>query len=211
MFRQEIKFIFRKLLHNKSYTLINPHGTDHSSYKPLLLIFKHISREWESDRFHPGTKKIYRVNPNDQNSPDGPAGPYGIIGPYAKKEIPGIENYVRCFFPQSLGIQPEGDTEIFLESACMYADLSLFDLFHFPILTGDAHIPDVSNWRYSPPEKQNNFSGHKTRSEESRAKYTYREDSSKEFQIIAVMDNLPPYLLHSSRYHPIPRTQERYI
>lgn len=113
--------------------------------------------------------------------------------PYAKKEIPGIENYVRCFFPQSLGIQPEGDTEIFLESACMYADLSLFDLFHFPILTGDAHIPDVSNWAILSSRKAEQFFGTQNPiGRIIRAKYTYREDSGKEFQIIAVMDNLPP-------------------
>lgn len=192
MSRQEIKFIFRKLLRNKSYTLINLSGLT-IALTAALLIFKHISREWESDRFHPGTKKIYRVTHNDQNSPQWSGRTYGIIGPYAKKEIPGIENYVRCFFPQSLGIQPEGDTEIFLESACMYADLSLFDLFHFPILTGNAHIPDVSNWAILSSRKAEQFFGTQNPiGRIIRAKYTYREDSSKEFQIIAVMDNLPP-------------------
>lgn len=192
MFRQEIKFIFRKLLRNKSYTLINLTGLT-IALTASLLIFKHINREWESDRFHPNTKKIYRVTHSDQNSPRWSGLTYGIIGPYAQKEIPGIENYARCFLPQSLGIQLEENTELFLESACMYADLSFFDLFHFPILTGNIHTSDISNWVVLSSRKAEQLFGTQNPIGKTiRAKYISREDSGKEFQVIAVMDNFPP-------------------
>lgn len=94
MIREYLKMIGRRILRHKIYAIINVVGFT-IAFTSVLLIYMHVVKEWKTDRFHRHADQIYRVtlkSKYDQNWSSYTSAP---TAPYAAKEFPGIEEYVR--------------------------------------------------------------------------------------------------------------------
>jgi putative ABC transport system permease protein len=136
MFKNYFKMAFRNLWKNKGFSAINIFGLA-TGIAICLLITLFVKDELSYDKYNEKANRIYRVNSdvringtefNDRVS----AAP---LGPVLAKEYPQIEKTVR--------IRDEGKilvkkgTETLLEPNSCFADSTLFDVFTFPMISGD--------------------------------------------------------------------------
>ncbi|MDA1029002.1 MAG: ABC transporter permease [Bacteroidetes bacterium] len=138
MFGNYLKSALRSLRKQLGYTAINLFGLA-LGLAVSLLIFLFVQHELSFDTYHPESKNTYRVvldarfNGSAMLAPIAPA-------PMAKAllaDYPEVENTARVFgFGGELMIK-RGDAA-FLDRQIMMADSSLFDMFQFEFLRGDA-------------------------------------------------------------------------
>ncbi|MEQ9438241.1 MAG: ABC transporter permease [Cyclobacteriaceae bacterium] len=140
MLRSYLKIAYRNLLKNKVFSLINIFGLA-IGMVACLLILQYVQYELSYDNFHENGDRIYRVGvawyyPTGELE-ENDAGNFGAAGPAMKADIPEVEAFAR-FRPWF------GNTLIKYEDVTLpqehiyFADPSVFTIFSFPILQGDA-------------------------------------------------------------------------
>lgn len=136
MFKNYIKVAVRNLLRYKVYSIINIFGLALGITCTILLAL-FIQHELSYDNYHENADRIYRV-----------AASYKLGGqnyelastpaPLAKtllEEFPEVEKTVR--FRRRGGNVIEYKNNVFKESETIYADNSVFDIFHINLLKGN--------------------------------------------------------------------------
>ncbi|MFQ5751728.1 MAG: ABC transporter permease [bacterium] len=146
MFKNFVKISLRNLGKYKSYSFINIVGLA-IGMAVCLLIFLFVQDELSYDRFHKNADHIYRVV-GDLNtgkiSPESAAtGP--PLAPAMLVEMPSVLDAVRIAHKRDVLVQ--SDSRRFYENRVGYADASMFNVFSFPLITGDAAT--VLTARYS--------------------------------------------------------------
>lgn len=137
MFKSYITVAVRNLKRHKVYSFINISGLA-LGLACCVLILLWISDEIRYDRFHEQTENIYRVV-NDLNYgpysqlTDGTAFP---LGPAMKEEIPEVKEAIRLL-PTRKMLVAYGENRYYEENF-YFADPSLFSIFTFPFVQGDA-------------------------------------------------------------------------
>ncbi|GJM35671.1 MAG: ABC transporter permease [Saprospiraceae bacterium] len=136
MLRNQFKLALRLLVKNKTYAVINLLGLA-VGLACCLLIGAYIRHELSFDRYHPNADRIYRL----ANHVAGASYENGIAkvtapwGAEAKRTIPEIEQMCRfVFFGQA--VFKKEDQPVF-ERNGFYADASVFELFSWPLVSGD--------------------------------------------------------------------------
>lgn len=133
-----LKSALRSLRKQPGYTAINLFGLA-LGLAVSLLIFLFVQHELSFDTYHPSSKNTYRVvldarfNGSTMLAPIAPA-------PMAKAllaDYPEVENTTRVFGFGGERMIKRGDAA-FLDRQIMMADSSLFDMFQFEFLRGDA-------------------------------------------------------------------------
>ncbi len=139
MFKSYLTIAFRSFWKNKFYSLLNIFGLA-SGVASCLLIFLFVSHELGYDKFLKDKEQIFRVvTAGKMGEEAGRLAVSGsIVGPVAKREIPGVQMFCRyaevgVFKPT---IVSEGE-RVFLEKSFSYADSSFFKVFSFNLLEGD--------------------------------------------------------------------------
>ncbi|RMD93019.1 MAG: FtsX-like permease family protein, partial [Calditrichaeota bacterium] len=137
MFKNQFKIAIRNLLKNKIYTIINITGLA-IGMASSILIFLFVLDELSYDRYHKNAERIYRIVEESQA--------YGKLislpqmqapmGPALVATFPEVENAVRLFPVRSTVLVRYGEKS-FNEEGLLYADSTIFDIFTFPILSGD--------------------------------------------------------------------------
>ena len=130
--------IGRRILRHKIYAIINVVGFT-IAFTSVLLIYMHVVKEWKTDRFHRHADQIYRVtlkSKYDQNWSSYTSAP---TAPYAAKEFPGIEEYVRVA-DWLFDVKKATDKEYLRNKNCLQVDKQFFDLFSFPLVSGDVKM-----------------------------------------------------------------------
>lgn len=151
------KFIFRNMTRNRVYSLINITGLT-IALAATLLIYSHVVKEWKTDRFHTDGKNIYRVTVLASGAAHWSSEVCSPLGEYARKEIPGIKDYVRVVAPKSYLVKTEAAQEFLPEKKCVFADPQLFSVFSFPLRSG--HIaPDAKGWVVLSPHIAQKYFG----------------------------------------------------
>lgn len=138
MIREYLKMIGRRILRHKIYAIINVVGFT-IAFTLVLLIYMHVVKEWKTDRFHRHADQIYRVtlkSKYDQNWSSYTSAP---TAPYAAKEFPGIEEYVRVA-DWLFDVKKATDKEYLRNKNCLQVDKQFFDLFSFPLVSGDVKM-----------------------------------------------------------------------
>jgi len=137
MLTNYLKLTIRNMGLNKGYFIINLLGLVIGIISFILIIFW-IKAENSYDKFHKNAERIYRVNYLlyeegilEQHSASGS----GAIGREMKNAFPEVENYTR--FTRTENLVRYGD-KTFKEKNILYAQSSFFDIFTFPLLTGNA-------------------------------------------------------------------------
>ena len=137
MFRNHLKIAWRILTRGGIYSIVNILGLA-VGIACCLIIVLYIGKELSYDRFHQKADRIYRIslslqNDNDESTVAWAPGP---LGPALGAVIPEVEN-VAQLSSGSETIVARKDVKAY-ESEFLYATPSLFELFDFPVLSGDA-------------------------------------------------------------------------
>jgi len=140
MFKNYFKIAWRSLLKYKGFSAINIFGLS-IGITCCVLVSLFIKDELSFDRYHKDANRIYRVvkdfvNDDGSKLPDATTPP--AIGAAIQKDIPEIEHMVR-FMPGWGGqFYVRNGEKKFIEENVYRADSSIFDVFSFTFLRGNA-------------------------------------------------------------------------
>ncbi len=140
MLRNYLKIAYRNLLKNKVFSLINILGLA-IGMAACLLILQYVRFELSYDDFHEKGDRIYRVGvawhyPNGELE-EKLTGNFGAAGPAMKAELPEVEAFAR-FRPWFGSTLIKYDNVTLSQEHIYFADPSVFTIFSFPVLQGDA-------------------------------------------------------------------------
>lgn len=138
MLRNYLKTAWRNLWKNKTFSAINIFGLS-VGVAAFLLIVNYLRFEYSYDDAHINKNRIFRVpmvvaekNGKEQTF----AFTYPAVAPALKKDFPEIEQVAR--FRRQGGIVSQGDLRIIEPGMVYYADSTLFNIFSFRFVKGDA-------------------------------------------------------------------------
>jgi len=139
LFWSNVRIALRRLRLQRAYAVINVGGMA-LGLACTLMILLWVRDELGYDRFHVKADRIYRVvlSTSDDGQPTNANGSFGL-GPALKKDFPEVEETVRV---RKMEQNPKryvgyGDKK-FYEPRFFYAEPSLFTVFDFPLVRGDA-------------------------------------------------------------------------
>lgn len=138
MFKNYFFIAYRNLSKYKSFTLINVCGLA-IGISAALIISMYAFNELTYDRFHPLAERIYLVY-KERITPNGIQPTYDTWMPLTerlKSEFPEIEKSSRSFVDDAV---VKVDEQQF-DAETLYADPAFFDMFHFPLVQGNAENP----------------------------------------------------------------------
>jgi len=140
MIKNYFKTAWRNLVKNKFYSVINIAGLTLGLAIGMLILLW-VQDELSFDSFHTKTKNIYRVNSflgsgSTKRIWDNAQAP---VATYALKEVPGVKNAVRIShgYNSVFGYKDK----LIKEENTAYTDPSLFRMFDFKWIKGDAKNP----------------------------------------------------------------------
>ncbi len=142
MWKNYLLLFVRNLRRQKLFSTINLLGLT-VSLASTLLIYLYVRHEFSYDRFHQDVDRIYRVNQtfiwgeNNKNqfASTGPGVAYSI-----NQELPEVELMTSIHTPGNFIVSyttPTNEVISFEEKRVLAADSNFFNMFHFPILSGN--------------------------------------------------------------------------
>jgi len=138
MIKNYFKIAVKNLSRNKIYSFINIAGLSIGLACAMMIIL-YVKDEISYDRFHANVNNIYRIVTQgiDKNGGKGRKDPNtGFLqGPRFAQNVPEIKNFVRI---QSGNENIKMGTEV-KDQDLLLADSTFFDVFSFPLLSGDRH------------------------------------------------------------------------
>ncbi len=138
MFKNYFKIAWRNLSRNKIYSFINIAGLSIGLACAMLIIL-YVKDEVSYDRFHKNVGNIYRITTQgiDKNGVKGRKDPNTgyLQGPRFAQNVPEIKYFVRV---QSGSENIKTGTEV-KDQDLLYADSTFFDVFSFPLISGNPH------------------------------------------------------------------------
>lgn len=135
MIYKNIKLSFRNILKNKGISFINILGLA-IGMMAVLLIWQYITFERGYDKYLDKADRIQRLvfYRYYQTGLDKSVGNNYAAGQMAYEKIPAIENFCRC---KTLTQYIEAKDQIFKEERTLFADSSFFDIFSYPVTSGN--------------------------------------------------------------------------
>ncbi len=137
MLRHYFKIIFRNLIRNKLYTLINLFGLSTGIAASLILLL-YIQHEMSFDQFHDKKAQIYRIISIGENLDNiEPKAPYKL-GPLLKSNFPQIDKVCRL---REFHFNIKKGENFIDEKKIIQVDSTFFKVFSFKIIYGNAQNP----------------------------------------------------------------------
>ncbi len=130
--------VIRRFKSNILFTSINMAGLS-LGLACCLLIFIYVKSEYGYDRFHENFDRLYRLTLTVTDL-EGKAPGYATgnsvfpMGPTLKREVPGVEDFVRITEDYQPAVIKVGGNVFF--QPIVYADESFFNIFSLPLLHG---------------------------------------------------------------------------
>jgi putative ABC transport system permease protein len=136
MLKNYFKTAFRSLMKNKGFSIINIVGLG-IGIASFVLISLYVYHELSFDRYHQKANRIYRIveNLRTENEMLLQSTSSPPMGPAMAAQFSEVEGFVR--FTDAGVLVRKGDLSIF-EEDCVMADSSIFNIFSFPLIQGDA-------------------------------------------------------------------------
>ncbi len=146
MLRNYIKSSLRNIIRHKGYTFINISGLT-VGMATSIFIFLWVMDELSFDKFHVNKDRIYRAMKNATYSDGKIETTWSTpmrLADVMLAEVPEIDQTMRATYGQNFLIR-FGEKAIYEEG--LYADSTLFSIFTFPIIAGDANnpLPDIKS------------------------------------------------------------------
>jgi putative ABC transport system permease protein len=138
MIKNNIKSGFRNLWKIKTFSAINIVGLS-LGIAAFLLILAYLRFEYSYEDFNAKKERIYRVPMEITEKGEKEqtfAFTYPAVGPALLKDYPEVETMAR--FRRQGGVITQGDIKLLETGAIFYADKSLFKIFSFPFIKGNA-------------------------------------------------------------------------
>ncbi|PHN06282.1 ABC transporter permease [Flavilitoribacter nigricans] len=138
LFKNYLKVAWRNMLKSKAFSSINLAGLA-IGLAACLLIFQYVHFESSYDQFHKNNPDIYRVQ-LDRTYPDRhdqSAGCTAFLGPALKEEIPEVRDFTKLWGTSHVNNVMVYENESHLEESLFYADASFFQIFSYPLVSGD--------------------------------------------------------------------------
>ncbi|MES1216388.1 MAG: ABC transporter permease, partial [Bacteroidota bacterium] len=187
MLKNYCKTAWRSLLKNRFYSLINISGLSVGLAVGILILLW-VQDEFSYDRFHKNEANIYKVE-NMVGTGDSrqlwtnTASPIGVL---AKREIPGVEDVVRISYNGYFGLFKYGE-KVFSDENYFFADPSLFSVFDFKPVKGNAAnpFPDISSVVITEKSAKKYFGN------EDAIGKTITADDSLQFKVTGVIKDFP--------------------
>ena len=141
MLKNYIKTAWRNLKKNRFYSFVNMSGLAIGLAVGLIILLW-VQDEFSYDSFHTRADNIYKLENfggtgSSRQLWQVTTAPIGML---AKKELPAVEDVARMSFNWSFGLYKYKD-KIFTENGTFFTDPSLFSMFDFPIIKGNAARP----------------------------------------------------------------------
>jgi len=147
MIKSYFKIAYRNLVKNKIYSLVNILGLA-IGIAACFFIFQYVYFESGYDKFNKNAKNIYRVpisySGSFANLPTTACNHPGV-GPAMKADFPEVVDYARVvpatIFMAASAVtynDPQGRSETFNEEKVYFADASFFNIFSFPLVSGNS-------------------------------------------------------------------------
>lgn len=136
MFKNYFKIALRNLTRNKSYAFINIFGLA-IGLTCTMLIGLYVLQEFSYDRFHENKDRVYRVveSYNSEAQETWFATTYSALAPTLLQEYPSIKNATHIYPTSGLVINSNNTKH--QEEDIIYADSAFFEMFTFPLVSGD--------------------------------------------------------------------------
>ncbi|HRI60245.1 MAG TPA: ABC transporter permease [Saprospiraceae bacterium] len=137
MIQNYLKIGVRNLLRKKFTTVINLAGLV-VGMTAAMLIWQYVAFEKSYDNFHTNAGRIYRVRTDrfPQGVPDLQfAAGTACAGPLLKAQFPEVEEFVKLY-PSGEKVIVNGDIN-FREKKVAFASAAFFNVFSYPLLSGD--------------------------------------------------------------------------
>ena len=134
-----LKVVLRNTKRQKGYTFINIVGLA-VGIACTILIFLWVKDELSFDRFHEKAERIYRVvfSTSDDGVPTNANGSFGV-GPALKRDFPEVLETVRIRkMGQGVKRYVGYNEKKYYESRFFFAEPSIFEVFDFALVKGDA-------------------------------------------------------------------------
>jgi len=141
MLKNYFKTAWRHLKKNRLYSVINIAGlTLGLAIGTLILLW--VQDELSFDGFHKNTANIYKLEISGGTGPSRQIFTFGVapIGPFAKQELPDVVDQVRLKYNNDYSLYQYQD-KVFGDETAVYTDPTLFSVFDFPLIQGDARKP----------------------------------------------------------------------
>jgi len=132
MLRNYLKIALRNLRRQKGYAFINIAGLA-VGIACCLLIVLHVYDELSYDRYHEHADRIYRLTIQAGIFGEMPVAP-APTAPALSEHYPEVERFTRMYRRQEVLRQEE---EYMSEERFFYADSSVFEVFTYPLLSGN--------------------------------------------------------------------------
>jgi len=137
MFRNYIKIAWRNLIKNRAYSIINIGGLA-IGITACLLILQYVAFETSYEDFHVNKDLVYRVKQDRYD--DGVLTTEWAAGAFAagtqfSEAIPEIDDFVKIIDAGEVII--DGGNETLKIENVLYSSESFFDMFSYPLLSGD--------------------------------------------------------------------------
>lgn len=185
MFRNHLKIALRMLRRNKIIAFINVLGLA-IGLACATLILLYVRHELSYDQYHQQRHHIYRLVTGVQGAAyQAVAKVPGAWGIAAQRDVPEVRRATRfVFFNETLVSRGE---KRFYETSGFYADSSVFEVFSFPLIKGN---PKTALTRPNTIVVSEGFA-RKYFGEEEALDQTLRFDGQNEYQVTAVLSNVP--------------------
>lgn len=184
------KLIIRRFSRNRVYTIINIGGLV-IALTAALLIYSHVVKEWQTDRFHVGGEHIYRVTCQHPGYDYWSTEFCSPMAENARKEIPGVKDYVRLVAPQALLVRNEQTGEFFPEDRCVYTDPQFFSVLSFPLIAGRVDSATGPAWAVLSERIARKYFGNEPAVGQTLTlRYPDRPEEMN-YQVVALMKDIP--------------------
>ena len=138
MFKNYLTISLRNLSRRRGYALLNIFGLA-IGITCCLIIFQYVAYEKSYDKFNTAAKNIVRIRLDSYEQGKlayKSATSYPAIGPAAKKEIPGVEDFCRLYNQQQLLLNEQKNVK-FNERKGYYADPSVINMLGVNMIKGN--------------------------------------------------------------------------
>jgi len=133
MFKNYLKTVLRHVKRHKGYSFINIAGLA-IGMTCCILILLYIQYELSYDKFHEDAHDIYRIAFKIPDRIDMNASSFGLLAPALVQDFPEVQSAARIRKLQSTVFYKN---HAFTEKNFFLADSQFFDVFTFPMISGD--------------------------------------------------------------------------
>jgi putative ABC transport system permease protein len=146
MYANYVKVAYRNIRNDKINSFISVFGLL-LAFTASMLIYRIVQHEISYDAFHDNSKDIYRVilnaNRGDSWQSYPTVGP--PLGPAIKTFYPEIKESVRFRYTPTAIVSTDDGEKQFYEEKIFYSDPSVFEVFTYPLIEGDAKTALLKN------------------------------------------------------------------